>query len=102
MRANRRNGFIVLIKIGIVCRVEFVLITQSSGSIGNGIVPLDIQAGVAHLLHEFLIQGDVPLRDALLLVDKPAIEPIVFAHLNQLISVREVAVFILCQQHGML
>ena len=76
--------------------VEDVLIGDGAG-VGQGVIPLDVGTAVAHVLHDFLHQGDVLLGDGFFLVDEVAVEAVVLHDLDELVGVGEVAVLILLQ-----
>ena len=92
----------LIVHEGRVRAVEFILVTDAARGIYNRVIPLDVQAGVPHLLHECLVERNIGGGDRFFLVDEETIEAIVLAHLNELLCIGEAAVLVLGQELGML
>ena len=85
----------ILHEVG-VYTVENVLVRDGAG-VGHGVIPLNVGTTIHHVLHEFLHQRNVFLRNSFLLVDEVAIKAVVVHDFQQLVRVGEATVLGLLQ-----
>lgn len=79
-----------------VAAVEGVLVRYTT-AFGDGIVPLNVNALLPHVLQHFPEEGYIRAVNGGLLVDEIAVKSVVLGQLHQLFGVRELTVFILVQ-----